>query len=463
MYRKFFSFLSLCLSFAFFFFVILLYKTFPETDINAIIFHLKSGQTLLFENYVVYICQVYLIPFLIISLLTGVIINIYYPQYGKALCRLLLISSIFVLIAKYQLIDYIKNSFVKSTFYEKYYVQPDVNAIKFPSTKKNLVVLYLESIEQTYQAKEIFNDNLLPKLSLIKKEYVSFSDYYEIYGAGWTIAGLVTTNCGIPLITPLAPNMYGIQKKFLPGAVCLQDILAVHGYRQIFMIGGSKYFSCFDSFFNNRAEPHAEIIDNEFFNRKDNYWGAKDSFLYKAAQQKITELSKSHQPFSLLIMTINTHQPKGILDNQCSGNKDNFMDIVKCADYMAADFIEWLKKQPFFKNISLVVLGDHLVINNALYDKYLQPHQKKRRIFNLFINSNYTENINTNRHFSGVDIFPTVLEGIGADIPNRRLGLGVSLYDNSQQTLIEVLGKKRLDEELYKKSDRYFDFVFDTE
>ena len=130
---------------------------------------------------------------------------------------------------------------------------------------------------------------------------------------------------------------------------------------------------------------------------------------------------------------------------------------------MAADFIEWLKKQPFFKNISLVVLGDHLVINNALYDKYLQPHQKKRRIFNLFINSNYTENINTNRHFSGVDIFPTVLESIGADIPNRRLGLGVSLYDNSQQTLIEVLGKKRLDEELYKKSDRYFDFVFDTE
>ena len=63
----------------------------------------------------------------------------------------------------------------------------------------------------------------------------------------------------------------------------------------------------------------------------------------------------------------------------------------------------------------------------------------------------------------GVDIFPTVLEGIGADIPNRRLGLGVSLYDNSQQTLIEVLGKKRLDEELYKKSGKYFDFVFDTE
>lgn len=46
----------------------------------------------------------------------------------------------------------------------------------------------------------------------------------------------------------------------------------------------------------------------------------------------------------------------------------------------------------------------------------------------------------------GVDIFSTVLENIGADIPSRRLGAGVSL-----QTLIEGAGKKRLNKELYKK------------
>ena len=47
----------------------------------------------------------------------------------------------------------------------------------------------------------------------------------------------------------------------------------------------------------------------------------------------------------------------------------------------------------------------------------------------------------------GMDIFPTVLENIGADIPGRRLGAGVSL-----QTSIEGAGKKRLNEELYKKA-----------
>lgn len=53
-----------------------------------------------------------------------------------------------------------------------------------------------------------------------------------------------------------------------------------------------------------------------------------------------------------------------------------------------------------------------------------------------------------------MDIYPTIIESLGAQIDGHRLGLGTSLY-SEQPTLIEVLGLEELNKQMSAKSDFY--------
>ena len=56
-------------------------------------------------------------------------------------------------------------------------------------------------------------------------------------------------------------------------------------------------------------------------------------------------------------------------------------------------------------------------------------------------------------------MFPTILESIGADIPDGALGLGRSLY-SKLPTLLEKYGQSFLNEVLGKRSVEYDYFLF---
>ncbi|PKC51526.1 hypothetical protein RhiirA1_483554, partial [Rhizophagus irregularis] len=50
--------------------------------------------------------------------------------------------------------QYIKRTFENSTFIEEHYVDGRNIAINFPEEKRNLIVIYLESMENTFIDKE---------------------------------------------------------------------------------------------------------------------------------------------------------------------------------------------------------------------------------------------------------------------------------------------------------------------
>ena len=75
-----------------------------------------------------------------------------------------------------------------------------------------------------------------------------------------------------------------------------------------------------------------------------------------------------------------------------------------------------------------------------------------------FINSVKTTE-RRERFFSSLDFFPTILESIGAEIPQGALGLGRSLYSD-QQTLLEKYGKDSIDNVLKKRSVEYDYFLY---
>lgn len=68
----------------------------------------------------------------------------------------------------------------------------------------------------------------------------------------------------------------------------------------------------------------------------------------------------------------------------------------------------------------------------------------------------------SNRVYTALDTYPTVLYSIGADIKGDKLGLGVNLFSD-KKTLAEEYGLRYLDLKLQDRSLFYNDFLMDDD
>lgn len=355
------------------------------------------------------------------------------------------------------------------SFYEDNYASPDLDRITFLRTRKNLIVLYLESVEETYKNKELWGENLLPSLSMLQEKYINLGEFVQLPGTSWTMAAFMASNCGVPIIYGKNEGIYRTYSgKRFNKSICLPDILSAAGYSQYHIIGSDKKFTDFDTFFMLHA-PGAKIIDmNDFSSEKQgNFWshgheeilkfglkgwGIRDSVLYEKAKEVVAEAAL-HQPFYLSIRTLDTHFPVGYLDEACERKYEDYRDVVKCADKMAAEFIHWAVLQEWFADTNILVIGDHLSMM-ARFGGVSLYERNDRRIFNLLISKDVVKP-NKNRVFSTMDIFPTLLGLAGGTWDTRRLGLGTDLLDGNQQTLLEEYGTNLLERKIQRKSFRY--------
>jgi len=329
------------------------------------------------------------------------------------------------------LIDYL-GTFVKEDYFSKAYVDPIQVKIR-PKHLKSLVIIYVESLEQTYANKEIFGKDLLHELNLLKRQGASFEDYEQMQGTGWTIAALVSTQCGIPLNRPIDENSSVKAAHFLASAECLGDILAKNGYQNVFMKGGDLAFSGTASFFQTHHYQSRyglkEWIGAGINPANINEWGLYDDDLFDQAKIKLNELINTNNLFNLVILTVDTHGANGFLDKKCQkkGYK-NFDGIVECSANEVADFVNYIIQKNWLDRLNIIVQGDHLAMKNLVSEKL--ELEKNRRIFNVFI-SNQKIIKNTN-HITHFDMFPTILTFIGFKIEGGKLALGYNALGPAQ-------------------------------
>ena len=94
------------------------------------------------------------------------------------------------------------------------------------------------------------------------------------------------------------------------------------------------------------------------------------------------------------------------------------------------------------------------IYNNAI--KFFWVGRRARipkKVVNLIINP-AVEHESNNREYSTMDLYPTTLAALGANIDGNKLGLGTNLFSN-EETLIEKYGLKYVNDELMKIS-RYY-------
>ena len=344
---------------------------------------------------------------------------------------------------------------VDSELYRNHFVHPDSINITPPNNPKNMIVVMLESMEINFE-------RYTPEIVELQRNNTNFYPGGEtVAGTSWTIAAVVGKFCGIPLNMPMGINEHhGKLPTYLPYATCLMDVLKKNGYNQLYIQGTSGEFTQKRKFWTVHGDVDVHDIEYYKQNKKipDDYfvfWGFEDRKLYELAKQELERLSNETPPFALYMLTVDTHQPEGYVDNLCSKEFDsidgNFPKAVRCASKMLDDFLNWAKQQPWYDNTVISVMGDHSM--PMLSAKINVPPSDSLYWTNFIINSAVSTPIQQ-RQYSSLDMYPTLLESMGFKLETRSAGLGRSLYSDSL-TMLELYGRAVLDSLLRERSVQY--------
>jgi len=349
-----------------------------------------------------------------------------------------------------------------TTLFRDHYVAPKIQDIVFKE-KRNAIVIYLEAMEKTYGNTTIFDKDYIPELTNLANKNISFDRFYQYPGSEWTIAGLVNGMCGIPLKIPMSGVRLDLFKTFLPSAVCISEVLKENGYNLGIVIGSELKFSGLDNLVSQHGFDHywgsKEIKEEKgelSLKQKGHGWGYNDDAMFEFAKEKITLAAKQDKPFFYVVMTIDTHFPNEYFNpNICVHKENNFTDVISCSSALVNRFVEWIKAQPFGKDTSIIIVGDHISHGSDVYNTILKS--KDRQIVNIFINGAKTPIKEKGRKFGTFDLAPSILSFIGAELPKDSFGLGRDLF-SSTPTLTEESSPETLIQELLKYSPEYQKF-----
>ena len=384
-----------------------------------------------------------------------------------ALVTAVLVFAAGLFTVKLDLIQFVSAAATESEFIEDHYVDPSLARLTFPEQKRNLVYIFLESMETTFGEPEAggpIYDDFIPELTQLARENVNFSNDSGVGGAlsfsgtTWTAAAMVTQTSGLNVQVPLDAGYFGGENGYMPGVVSIGEILEAQGYNQTLLVGSDAEFGGRDAYF--REHGNYNIVDMNTLKERgwlsEDYrvwWGFEDAKLFGAAKLELSALASQGEPFNFTLLTCDTHFPDGYHCQECRDEyPEQYPTVARCSSRMVYEFIEWIKDQPFYENTTIVISGDHLTMDPDFMKEVDENYQ--RTIYNCIINPAVEPVQEKNREFGTFDMFPTTLAALGVQIEGDRLGLGTNLFSD-KPTLCELYGYETLDWELQKRSEFY--------
>jgi phosphoglycerol transferase len=349
----------------------------------------------------------------------------------------------------------IGNMFGKD-YFSLYYVEPS-NAFIAPTKKKNLLLIYVESLETSLTNEEVHGENLLQPIDDLEGKKIE--NFVQVPGATCTIAGMVASQCSIPLKF----GSFNL-RFFLPGVKCLGDILAQNNYEQYFLVGHNVKFDRMDVFY--REHGYQNLIGKDQWEQmglsKDLFssWGSglHDDTLLAQAKKIIEQASSKEKPFNITLITADNHFPHGHPSPRChkSEMESGFQGAYKCSSRFIADFIEELKREKLLNNTVVVITGDHLFMSTRETDKFFS---NPRHVYAKFIynDSDIQPLRDKITHF---DIAPSILQLLGFVSPSgdTKFGLGSSIFATVENEEYNQILKNVASEEILNFSTKYAKF-----
>lgn len=309
------------------------------------------------------------------------------------------------------------------------YLKPDIEQTS--RAKKNLIVIYAESLERTYFDTAIF-PGIIKYLKNIESKSIDFSNIIQVPYTHNTIAGFVSSQCGIPLVATSHGNSMSGMDTFLQRAVYLGDLLHEQGYDLSFFGGADIRYAGKNKFFKTH-NFHEFLGDTELRKRIPdksnlNNWSLNDDVLLDIAYDRFTDLSKGNKPFGLFILTLGTHIPDGHISKSCKKiihqeEPNKMLNAVTCTDYLISKFINKILQSPYAKETTIVLQSDHLAMKNSAYE--LLKLGNRKNLFMIF-DTQLKRSKEIKKLGSTLDISPTILPFIGF---KGTMGSGRDLLD----------------------------------
>lgn len=339
-------------------------RTFGDVSLDQILWHLLYA-----DSTAVHISTLFLVEFLVeailvpgmFALVAALVHTILSPRLAGWQRRLLrgvpgaVCGCAFgILAVQLSVVSYARAYWGPDRFAESY-VEPKGVQLE-TKTRRNLVVIYVESLEATYEDADLFGTDLLAPLRQAGGS--SFGTYRPLPGMNWTMEGIVSTQCGLPLkvyadadVRPRAGA-----KSFLPGATCLGDVLEARGYRNVFMGGAPLAFAGKGRFL--RDHGYHEVWGREEWQRAGvrdadmNLWGLNDAALFERARVRLAQLHASGKPFNLTLLTVDTHHPAGLMSKACRNRGGaGFPGILHCTVEHVAGFLQFARQQGTWRTL----------------------------------------------------------------------------------------------------------------
>lgn len=441
-------------------------NTFPLGDANTVLLTLQEP----FDDFAYGMVKLYLATTIPQALAITAVLTIFlYTILNSTKKRLIAVGAYFVatialFISDIPIFNYVhilNNEPEKNAAYSKFfvenYVNPDSVKITAPEQKRNLILIYLESLETTFSDKEHGGNqdtNLIPEITEFALKNLNFGRIKNHIGGGNDTKGSNSTfpsmhsrSLGIPYIinytkTPILHHYKSLYK-----------ILNTSGYHQIFFQGNPGLYKQFQYFATDQKidevyGPDDLIqlmkLDTADLIRKQGYKTVQDKEAFKFAKQILDTIS---EPFTLTFFTIDTHSPSGIYDPDCiKANDENKEDerlkaSVRCVSRELKNFLDSIKPKPFYQNTSIIIFGDHRFPGTTLVKGF--PDGKW---IDIFINPSKKPILEENRKFSDIDMFPTILSSINFEIEGGKLGFGTDLFSD-KKTLLEATSLDSINKE----------------
>ena len=344
----------------------------------------------------------------------------------------------------------------------RHYVDPGRVSLQLPAERPDVLVVFIESLDEDYTHPRRPGAALLPRLTRMQDEFQTLGDLRNLSGASWTVGGMFTALCGVPLqpVGLMSHNSLEYSRRFFEGGRCLTDLLAAQGWDISFYGGASLKFAGKGRFL---ADHHvarqfgAEQWQQRGIPVPHEGWGLLDSDLVEQAWVDMQRPRADAQPRMSLLLTVDTHGPSGAHDRGCMADEaiadedddepaDVMREALRCTDRVVARLVERFVAQRDGRPKVVWIMGDHLN-PEPLLDHDLVPEAHGRTVFHALARYDAQGHAlpadDQQRQFTHVDILPTLAEAIGLrwQPQAHRLGLGVSLLAEPRQaTLTESDG-----------------------
>lgn len=321
-----------------------------------------------------------------------------------------------------------------------YYTTPRVGVV--PEHPRNLITIYLESMENTYGDAGLFGRNLLSELDEATAGWARYDTLMQYPEGGWTMAGIVSTQCAIPLksrllVEGIDPNIFGEQmESYLPGATCLGDLLADAGYSNTYVGGANTRFAGKDTFLGDHG--YASIRGREWWEAGEDpseisVWGLSDHRMFTHAAETLDTLRAAGKPYHLTMLSLDTHEPGGLYPSCATDDAVPMATAITCTSRALAGFLTHLEEVGALEDTVVVVMGDHLksTAEGGFFKTELDGTADRTIVLRIWSPDPVEFTRERADQFS---VLPTILELLGFEPPQGRAGLGVSFVGSHSLT-----------------------------